>query len=106
MNQKPLEDMTRDELRAIAKALEITGYTKLTKPDLLKAIITKYMQIKHVESLVTNRLHNSARAEAYASQNGSGLFSPRQRKRLLKARNRADKRGEIMDALWTTGVWK
>lgn len=38
MNIKPLKDMTRDELRGIAKALDIAGRGSMLKPQLITAI--------------------------------------------------------------------
>lgn len=34
----PLEEMTRDQLRDVCKTLEITGYSKLSKDELIAAI--------------------------------------------------------------------
>lgn len=83
------KDHTVPELKALAKILGVTGYSKLRKTDLAIAVIKAQQEIiaehekeqRAAKAVNTVALDNAMRIHNYQKQNGSVKLTPKQRRR-------------------------
>jgi hypothetical protein len=75
------------QLKAEAKELGITGYSKMLKPELEKAI-SERMKAQFTEPVTTNFLPVASRIKNYKRQNGSDKITARQSRRINRKFNR------------------
>jgi len=78
---------TVTQLKAEAKELGITGYSKMLKPELEK-VIAERMKAQFEEPVKLGYLPVASRIRNYKKQNGSDKITPRQSRRINRKYNR------------------
>lgn len=85
---KALKDMSRDELRKLAKDLKLKGYSKLNRDELEAFIKDTYRRVK--AEVAQQPMSTEERLNAYTKANGQRPITARQQRQIDRMARRME----------------